>query len=202
MKVLHPEALLQLITGLLLTTSCACSLAVPALDVLKLKQEAFQSLLEQDTSVVSGEDQVTELNTTFTGEDIEKKRSDKDLDNWLSSMWASSKQRMFDNISPSDAKPGCVIASPSRKDPDYYYYWVRDGALTMDTLVSLYNQTSRESQEEEQLEKILIDYMNFIRVIIDVPNQSDGVGEPKYRVNATAVSLSSCLCCGPFCSLC
>ncbi|MBX3022398.1 MAG: glycoside hydrolase family 15 protein [Bdellovibrionales bacterium] len=33
-----------------------------------------------------------------------------------------------------DGLPGSVIASPERGDPDYYYHWVRDGALVMNTL--------------------------------------------------------------------
>ena len=35
------------------------------------------------------------------------------------------------NISASGTRRGVILASPSTKDPNYYYFWVRDGAMVM-----------------------------------------------------------------------
>lgn len=41
---------------------------------------------------------------------------------------------ILDHVSPGDALAGAVIASPERGEPDYYFHWVRDAALTMITI--------------------------------------------------------------------
>src|ERR1044071_4446330 len=54
------------------------------------------------------------------------------LDNWLDRQKSIAEEKILANISPADGRPGAVLASPSRQDPDYYYHWVRDAALVMD----------------------------------------------------------------------
>ena len=69
------------------------------------------------------------------------------------------KQYLFNNIMTEDhilvkedegrviySMPGAVIASPAKKNAsfiqDYQFHWVRDAAITMYEVTSLYSQTS------------------------------------------------------------
>ena len=88
---------------------------------------------------------------------------------------------LFMNIQKKGIEPGIVIASPSKKDPDYFYHWIRDGAITMRCIILLYKKN-----------KINFDYLvrlfnNYIKVeqqIQNLPTLS-GLGEPKVHVNIT-----------------
>lgn len=82
------------------------------------------------------------------------------------------------------ANPGIVVASPSKSNPDYFYTWTRDAALTIKCLVDqfLAGQTN--------LEGIIQDYVNSQVALQNVPNRSGslcsgGLGEPKFGVDGT-----------------
>lgn len=101
----------------------------------------------------------------------------KNLDDWLNVQEKISLSKIQENISPEDAKPGVVIASPSTQKPDYYYHWVRDAALAMD----VFNYTSASKD-------LLLEFATFSR-----QNQIDsgflGLGEPKYYVHGLPYDL-------------
>ncbi|KAI8583012.1 hypothetical protein K450DRAFT_196587 [Umbelopsis ramanniana AG] len=96
-------------------------------------------------------------------------------------------QRILDNIGPNlGAKAGIVVASPSTEDPNYFYTWTRDGALTMKSLV--------ERLIAENDVSLIPTIENYIKVQLTLQhidnlsgNFSDlsGLGEPKFMVNAT-----------------
>ena len=44
--------------------------------------------------------------------------------------------KILDNI--NETNNGLIVASPSTQNPDYYYHWVRDSALTMKVIVNEY----------------------------------------------------------------
>ena len=88
---------------------------------------------------------------------------------------------LFINFQKKGITPGVVIASPSKKDPNYFYHWVRDAAITMKCVILLYKK-----------QKINFDYLvkifnNYIQV--EYKNQHlntlSGLGEPKVHVNLT-----------------
>ncbi len=88
---------------------------------------------------------------------------------------------LFMNFQKKGIMPGVVIASPSKKDPNYFYHWVRDAAITMKCVILLYKK-----------QKINFDYLvkifnNYIQV--EYKNQHlhslSGLGEPKVHVNLT-----------------
>src|SRR4051812_43129280 len=64
------------------------------------------------------------------------------LDDWLKNEERISIRAVLANISPPDAVRGVVIASPQRENPDYYFHWVRDAALTMNVVVALHESAS------------------------------------------------------------
>ena len=51
--------------------------------------------------------------------------------------------KIFENIDyyhkqKKNKRAGVIIASISVNDPDYYYHWIRDSALTMKTIIDYY----------------------------------------------------------------
>lgn len=113
------------------------------------------------------------------------------LDSWLDQERPIALQGILDNTGPTGskatgAKAGIIVASPSTSDPDYFYTWTRDSALTIETLVGEF--TASKSPE---LERIIQDYISAQVVLQGVENPSGGLcsgglGEAKFTVNQTA----------------
>jgi glucoamylase len=105
------------------------------------------------------------------------------LDSAIQTQTQLSKNFMLKNISRPDTSPGVVVASPSMKDPNYFFHWVRDAALTMDTVVQLYE---KGGGQKLALRKLILDYATFSRKNQLTPNLSGGLGEPKFNVDGSA----------------
>ncbi|ORZ38793.1 Six-hairpin glycosidase-like protein [Catenaria anguillulae PL171] len=114
-----------------------------------------------------------------------------DFDRFVNEQRETSFNKVMANVSPRDTHPGCVIASPSRTDPPYFFYWVRDGALVMDALLVAYEKTTDRARSE-LLEKTLWDFVTFNRKIQTVKTKaaSDydpiGIADAKYEVDGRA----------------
>lgn len=84
------------------------------------------------------------------------------------------------------ADAGVVVASPSTDNPDYFYSWTRDAALTMKSLVDTF------VNGDTSLEPLIQDYITASATIQTIENPSGtlssgaGLGEPKFYVNETA----------------
>ncbi|CAG8310222.1 unnamed protein product [Penicillium nalgiovense] len=91
-----------------------------------------------------------------------------------------------DGSAVSGASAGVVVASPSKSDPDYFYTWTRDAALTYKVLIDelIAGDTS--------LESTIQDYISAQAKLQAVSNPSgdlsdgSGLAEPKYHVDLTA----------------
>lgn len=88
---------------------------------------------------------------------------------------------LFENISPSGAATGAVVASPSRANPDYFFHWVRDAGLVMNTVLDLYERTS-SSQKRSLLRQKLFHFVAFSRRNQETATLS-GLGEPKFHAD-------------------
>ncbi|KAK6224731.1 glycosyl hydrolase family 15 [Colletotrichum tabaci] len=84
------------------------------------------------------------------------------------------------------ASAGVVVASPSKADPDYFYTWTRDAALTMKMIVDELIFGHKE------LQIYVEDYYRSQAVLQTVTNPSGsflpsgrGLGEAKYTVNGS-----------------
>ncbi|KAJ9644184.1 hypothetical protein H2204_001535 [Knufia peltigerae] len=84
------------------------------------------------------------------------------------------------------ASPGIVVASPSTVNPDYFFTWTRDSALTYTMLIDelIFGNTS--------LRKTIEDYTTAQAILQTIDNPSgslwpvgDGLGEPKFYTNIT-----------------
>lgn len=89
------------------------------------------------------------------------------------------------NISPPGAARGAVVAASSKHDPDYFYHWIRDAALVMDVIVSLY-QDEKEPAQKARYAALLDAYVDFSRRNQLTPNPSGGLGEPKFNADGSA----------------
>ncbi|KAM0258927.1 hypothetical protein ACHAQJ_003583 [Trichoderma viride] len=86
------------------------------------------------------------------------------------------------------ADSGIVVASPDQTNPDYFYTWTRDSALTFKCIVDTFvNSYSSSLQTEIQ------NYINAQAIVQGISNPSGslsndgtGLGEPKFNVDETA----------------
>jgi glucoamylase len=90
-------------------------------------------------------------------------------------------QNIFNNISNIDTENGIIVASPSKENPDYYYHWTRDAALTMLLLIRLLDKEEYNSYYNI-LRSYIQSYINNEISIIKKINLED-YGEPKFYVN-------------------
>ncbi|ESZ97354.1 glycoside hydrolase family 15 protein [Sclerotinia borealis F-4128] len=110
------------------------------------------------------------------------------IDNYLTFQSPIAFQSILNNIGPDGSKApnadaGVVIASPSTVDPDYFYTWTRDSALTFKYLIDTGNSS---------LQTLIEDYVIAQAKLQTVDNLSGnfetgaGLAEPKYYTNETA----------------
>ncbi|KAJ5364263.1 glycosyl hydrolase family 15 [Penicillium cataractarum] len=84
------------------------------------------------------------------------------------------------------ASSGIVVASPSKSNPDYFYTWTRDAALTVTMLVD------RLIAGGSSLESVIQQYITAQATLQTVSNPSgslsdgSGLAEPKFNVDETA----------------
>ena len=104
-----------------------------------------------------------------------------DIDTWIAHQTRVSQVRMYRNISPAGTVRGTILASPSKHDPNYYYYWVRDGALVMQSILGLYEKAT--GAERDAYFRDMDDYVRMSRA-----NQLEArgnLGEPRFNVDGT-----------------
>lgn len=83
------------------------------------------------------------------------------------------------NSTMPDVRPGMVVASPSRSNPDYYYDWVRDTALTYRAMVDYYEIT-----RNPQIKKMIFTWIDSETYRQNQPTFT-GLGEPKYFIDGS-----------------
>lgn len=89
----------------------------------------------------------------------------------------TSLKKVIENASMPDVYPGMVVASPSRSNPDYYYDWVRDTALTYRALIDYY-----ELKKKPAIKKMIFTWIDAEAFRQNQPAIS-GLGEPKYFID-------------------
>ncbi|KAF9736399.1 hypothetical protein PMIN03_010948 [Paraphaeosphaeria minitans] len=112
------------------------------------------------------------------------------VDAFITSQRSVSIQGVLANIGADGSKAqgaaaGIVVASPSKSNPDYWYTWTRDSALTYKALVE------RFISGDTTLRKKLDEYVSSQAYLQTVSNPSGGpdtggLGEPKFNVDRTA----------------
>lgn len=90
-----------------------------------------------------------------------------------------SLQTVIDNSTKKDVMPGMVVASPSRENPDYYYDWVRDTALTMRSMIDFW-----EISKDPKIKSLILTWVDAETYRQKLPTLS-GLGEPKYNIDGS-----------------
>lgn len=88
------------------------------------------------------------------------------------------------------AMPGAVIAAPALPNNEfsqaYYFYWVRDGAIVINTIADFYLRCT-DKKRKAYYREILVVYLDFVEKIQSQPwlNGINVLGEPKFHVDGT-----------------
>ncbi|KAF6229617.1 hypothetical protein HO173_011472 [Letharia columbiana] len=123
--------------------------------------------------------------------DHNEERATASLANFIASEGPIALQGVLSNIGSGGAlapgvKSGLVVASPSKANPDYFYTWTRDSALTYKALVDAFIAGNSSLQLEIE------NYIYAQAQLQAVSNPSGdlsngaGLGEPKFEVDGTA----------------
>ncbi|KAJ3417161.1 Glucoamylase, intracellular sporulation-specific [Chytridiales sp. JEL 0842] len=156
-------------------------------EVQRLSRELIEIHIVFNSDAIQESAQTWALAHTLMKEDLSERQRenqyDPSIDEFLEAQSKESLKRMLRNIHPDGTIRGIVAASPSRREPDYFYHWVRDAALVMSTVVELYERSiKRNSSDSLFYESLLWDY-----AILEARNQQQetlsGLGEPKFNVN-------------------
>ncbi|KAL6710044.1 Glucoamylase, intracellular sporulation-specific [Coniothyrium glycines] len=120
------------------------------------------------------------------------------LDAWIVAEKRIALDNLLANVAPggrnvenTEVAAGTVIASPSQAGPDYWYQWVRDAAITMNTIVDEY-ASDPASSTASTLSTILDAYAALQQKIQHTANPSgifedlSSLGEPKFHVDGSA----------------
>lgn len=107
-----------------------------------------------------------------------------DLNREIENQFQKSYYWMSRNVHPEDSAPGAIVASPSRKNPEYYYHWVRDAAIVFDSLMDLYQLADNETQKQ-QFRRFFVNHLNLNQNLQMVPTLG-GLGEPKFYPDGSA----------------
>lgn len=87
------------------------------------------------------------------------------------------RQHFFSNIQSN----GAIVASPSKKNPNYYYDWIRDSAIAMNLIETWYESTHAYGYKER-----LLHYVDWTQILQHQNNPNYGydiLGEPKFYIN-------------------
>ena len=103
---------------------------------------------------------------------------------WISIEAGVSFTKLLANISPADAARGIMVASPSRQEPNYYFHWVRDAALSMDVIVRGGILVLPAAQRTQMMD----DYIN-LNLSMQKSSAPTGLGEPKFNIDGTPWTL-------------
>lgn len=91
--------------------------------------------------------------------------------------------RILANVNHPLIAPGAIIASPSRDNPNYFFHWSRDAALSVRVFTDVLSGKSTLFTKE-QAERILWTWVRFESSLQTLPAPA-GLGEPKFNVDGS-----------------
>lgn len=117
------------------------------------------------------------------------------LNDWLPRQEQLSWDYMQLNISPEEPKvtggpapvPGIVVGALHKKDPDYYFHWVRDSSHVMARVAEAY-ELRRPYIDWALLEKEFEDYLKLSQKLQNTKSPY-GIGEPRFTITGEADTL-------------
>ncbi|GAA6014992.1 hypothetical protein JCM10207_008696 [Rhodosporidiobolus poonsookiae] len=108
---------------------------------------------------------------------------DLPLSDFIGKQTSTAWAKLLANVHPDGTEPGCVVASPSKALPDYWYEWTRDSAMVERNVVHRY---IREGSAADL--KTLEEYIEASRIMQHKKTviggfADGGLGEVKYHVD-------------------
>jgi glucoamylase len=79
--------------------------------------------------------------------------------------------------------PGSILGAASKRNPDYYFVWMRDSSLTADALIQ-FLASQPGTQNRERLKRFLIDYVAFTEKVQNNGSQR-GVNDPRCNIDGS-----------------
>jgi glucoamylase len=89
---------------------------------------------------------------------------------------------MFTSINPPGSAPGFLAASLSTHDPDYYYSWTRDSALSFRVLVD----QLADAKSNSTLDNYIKDYVTYSKNAQTTSTVCNCLGEPKFNADGSS----------------
>jgi len=122
-----------------------------------------------------------------------EKTGGADLATWVTAQEKVSWDLLQLNISPDDPKEkggprprqGIVVAALHKKDPDYYFHWVRDSANVMRVVVEYYAQRGGDQARLHSQMKDFLELSQDLQAL----HSPFGLGEPRYTTEGKIDSL-------------
>src|ERR1700722_11023728 len=103
------------------------------------------------------------------------------LDRKIQTMLEKSLPRLACNLS-SGAR-GSIVASPQTDDPNYYFHWIRDSALDVQSLSRLLPYV-KNTTSEARIREFIEDFVNFSDALQQAPTPY-GLGETRFNVDGS-----------------
>ncbi|KAH3671192.1 hypothetical protein WICMUC_004709 [Wickerhamomyces mucosus] len=123
------------------------------------------------------------------------------FENWITNQFEISFDNMLKNLGDLTLNPdliqnqsvaiGAVVASRSKIQPDYFYQWIRDGAITINSIINHLNEFDLYQNKTLRLtvENYLDNSYNLQRTDNPTgkfdPLDLSSLGEPKFLVDST-----------------
>ncbi len=110
----------------------------------------------------------------------------------LSKIRDTSMSYIYKNLSESGITPGAVVASPSRKDPNYFHHWTRDAGLVMDAVIT-FEQFANATTEVRTVNRAnpakldsFANWFQFEEIARKAAKKTTaGLGEPVFEVDGS-----------------
>lgn len=117
------------------------------------------------------------------------------LENWMRGQEERSWGHLLRNISPEGPKlpggprpaRGIVVGALSKKDPDYYFHWIRDSSNVMRVVVEV-SVSGKPYAQPDRLPDMMTDFLTLTRKLQTTPFRY-GLGEPRFTVEGGADTL-------------
>ncbi|HWM86366.1 MAG TPA: glycoside hydrolase family 15 protein [Kofleriaceae bacterium] len=117
------------------------------------------------------------------------------LDRWISRQEQRSWQHLLRNISPAEPKVaggprparGIVVGALSKKDPDYYFHWIRDSSNVMRIVIEA-SASGRPYARPDRLSGLMRDFLD-LTARLQATRSAHGLGEPRFTVEGKADTL-------------
>ncbi|BGP26472.1 glucoamylase, glycoside hydrolase family 15 protein [Rhodotorula toruloides] len=105
------------------------------------------------------------------------------LDDFLAFERDVAWKRLLGNVNPEGTSQGCVVASPSKALPDYWYEWTRDSAVVERTIVHRFIRERRAEDWTRLTEYIVASRIMQHKQTVLGGFEDGGLGEVKYHVD-------------------